>query len=584
MAGNAFDNINKLYLSDTFRAWFDKTNEVVAKVNPLEIYGVTADKEEHAGITFQLGTDGRVKLGLDLPNSLTGDFTFTGGVTFANTVRITGLTLDINDATVYGSIVRTINGATGDILLTHVNMPGTVVDGDILYYEATGSTFNSYRLFSDGSVSGNPLHIGAAGGVFMGVTSGGISSANFIESGSVQLLGATATAIFMTNNGTTNEAKTRGADIRYGTQDGTNSLVVMGRNDSGLRHTSENLVVDFDRQTLSVGGATGNGVINIHNPSGLNRPIIYTHAVGGATFGIRYLPASDAAGRSSGGFTGVPALGGGPDSKGLVNDDRVRLESTAGSVEIEITGSGKTSGFAVYGQEISGGPYGSLLKPTIVARRDGGVVIGGIAPSDGGLTGSNHGSLNIVSGKLLMGGVNGAVITKGLQVLSSNGATSAYIPHEPAQKLFSGTITKTQEATKGDSGTVTASSGARDSARITFTNDDDTAATGQFSITVNFPLVKLFGSPSNTDNAIIGVLVTIDGVETEANLSVEWKDLHAAGIQSASPTFTITGYADTAVSIVPIMTSRSGLDLTSNKEGFAYVTRGTYLATFNKIG
>ena len=29
MAGNAFTNLNTISLSDNFRAWFDKTNEIV---------------------------------------------------------------------------------------------------------------------------------------------------------------------------------------------------------------------------------------------------------------------------------------------------------------------------------------------------------------------------------------------------------------------------------------------------------------------------------------------------------------------------------------------------------------------------
>ena len=129
MEGKAFNNLDKIFLSDTFRAWFDKTNQVVDTLNPLEIYGVTHGTGEIAGITMQFGTDGIATIGLDLPDSLTGDFTFTTGVTFQNFVSVTGLTIDIghsgHGATVYGRVVRTVNGETGDISLNFLAAPGT---------------------------------------------------------------------------------------------------------------------------------------------------------------------------------------------------------------------------------------------------------------------------------------------------------------------------------------------------------------------------------------------------------------------------------------------------------------------------
>ena len=116
MAGQAFDNLNKIFLSDTFRAWFDKTNQIINTMNPLEIYGVTAGQGEVAGLTMDFGADGIVTIGLELPNALTGDFSFNSGVTFANFVSVTGLTVDFSangghGATSTGRVVRTINGA-----------------------------------------------------------------------------------------------------------------------------------------------------------------------------------------------------------------------------------------------------------------------------------------------------------------------------------------------------------------------------------------------------------------------------------------------------------------------------------------
>ena len=62
MAGKAFNNLNKIFLSDTFRAWFDKTNQIVNTLNPLEVYGVTAGEGEVAGITM----DGACERGVTL--------------------------------------------------------------------------------------------------------------------------------------------------------------------------------------------------------------------------------------------------------------------------------------------------------------------------------------------------------------------------------------------------------------------------------------------------------------------------------------------------------------------------------------
>ena len=37
------DQIPSLYLSDTFYTWFNNTNDLINKVNPIELYSITAD-------------------------------------------------------------------------------------------------------------------------------------------------------------------------------------------------------------------------------------------------------------------------------------------------------------------------------------------------------------------------------------------------------------------------------------------------------------------------------------------------------------------------------------------------------------
>lgn len=603
MAGKAFENLNKIFLSDTFRAWFDKTNQIISTMNPLEIYGVTADKGELAGITFEIDNNGIVKFGLKLPNAVTGDLVFNGGITFNNYVSFAGKTFDLDPnktgigATAEGRIVRTINGQTGDITLTHVNVPGNVIDGDILYYEVSGTTFHGYNLFSDGTAENGMIHVGGSGGLFLGVTAGGESAANsFVKQGNIQLVGVggTGSGIYFTDNtqSSLSTAKIAGADVRYATDGGSQVFTIAGKNISGQKHNSDNLIIDFNKQTISVAGAgTGPASINIGDKSENGRPVTYTDT-NGATFSVKYLVAGETgAGRTSGGFTGASAFGGHPATKSLQDDQRVRLEYTAGSVEVEITGSGKTSGFAVMGKEQAGGPFGDLLLPTMVARRDGNVVIGGIAPSDGGITASTFGGLNIASGKLLVGGSAGKTITSGYQVLHSSGSTASWKLLESTAFSYSGTIgtpvhaTITEDTNNGTDINITPFQ--QTSQAITFRDSNLQKMTGPYSGTVTFPLVRMHGNMSSVTKACIGIRIVEDGVVRDDFL--RWEDYFGTAIgiygtsldHRISPTFTFNGNAETELKIIPFMTTGSPQ---LPAQSFSFINRGTYLVDFNKLG
>lgn len=603
MAGKAFENLNKIFLSDTFRAWFDKTNQIISTMNPLEIYGVTSDQGELAGITFEIDNNGIVKFGLKFPNAVTGDLVFNGGVTFNNYVSFAGKTFDLDPnktgigATAEGRIVRTINGQTGDITLTHVNVPGNVLDGDILFYEVTGTTFHGYNLFSDGTAENGLIHVGGSGGLFLGVTAGGESAANsFIKQGNIQLVGVggTGSGIYLTDNtqGSLSTAKIAGADVRYATDGGSQVFTIAGKNISGQKHNSNNLIIDFNKQTVSVAGAaTGSASLNIGDKSENGRPVTYTDT-NGATFSVKYLVAGETgAGRTSGGFTGASAFGGHPATKSLQDDQRVRLEYTAGSVEVEITGSGKTSGFAVMGKEQVGGPYGSLLLPTMVARRDGNVVIGGIAPSDGGITASTFGGLNIASGKLLVGGSAGKTITSGYQVLHSSGSTASWKLLESTAFSYSGKVGTPVHAVITENpvgGTDIVLSPFQQTAQaITFRDSNAQKMTGPYSGTLTFPLVKLHGNISSSTKGCIGIRIVEDGVSRDEFL--RWEDYigTAIGIYGQSldfrvaPTFTFNGNAGSELKIIPFMTTGSSQ---LPAQSFSFINRGTYLVDFNKLG
>ena len=577
MAGNAFDNLNGIYLSDTFRAWFDKTNQIINTLNPLEIYGITNDQGEYAGITFTVGSDGIVTIGLDLPNSLTGDFTFVNGVTFAGFVNVSGSTVDFGGATLYGRVVRSINGQTGDVVFNTVTTPGGSVTGDILVYNR-GGTYEGYQLFTDDFplVAGlDPLHIGEDGGVFFGVTSGGASAAAWLSKGEIQLVGSTSSAVYLTNNSlsTLTNTKISGAEMRYEQEDGSNIFTIGGRNISGTRYGTKNLVLDFDNQSASIGGAlTGDGILNIGNQSDLTNIVVFEDR-SGSTFSLSYFEADEDGGRTSGGFTGLAAFGGNPASKGLKDDERIRLEYTAGSVEIEINGPGKTSGFAVYGKDSS---YGDLLLPTLVARRDGNVVIGGIAPNDGGITGTTFGGLNIASGKLHIGGTAGAAISSGYQVLSSNGVTCGWRVLNSTATSLDGSIGLPS------SGSLNTSTGSisisLSSAEFSPVDENNQPITGPFSATITIPQMLIKNAPVDAPiipEGAVGVRMTLDGVNVDKYIT--WEELYAGtlGINKIiSPSFTFTGNVGSRVLFDPF----ASLDY------FEYLSNGSYLITFNKLG
>jgi len=597
MAGKAFQNLSKLYLSDTFRAWFDKTNEIIYTINDLQIYGVTGGGYTFTGlgngITISIGTDGIASIGIDLPKSLTGTYTFVNGITFGGFANFTGLTLNLNPtgsgagATMYGRVVRSVNGMTGDVTFNTLSTPSSSMSGDILVYNATGSTYAPYNLFSGGTAQAGFFHIGANGGLFAGVTSGGASAASFLSKGQMQLIGATSSGIYLTKNGTSlSVSQTTGADISYGNDGGSNVFTINGRNISGTKHGVPAFVLDFDHYTASLGGGgTGNASLNIYDNKKSSIPFQFTDYTG-ITFNLHFLDANEASGRTSGGATGLALFGGNPASKGLKEQSRIRLENTNASFEVELVGTGFTTAFAVYGQN-SGGPYGTLLTPTLVARRDGTVVIGGIGINDGGITGTTHGALNIPSGKLYIGGTMGSSVSSGYQVLTSNGSTASWKTLESTSFVYDGEISSLVSGViqNGVSNFVFVSSNPIDwaNSEINFLDSTNQNMNGPFSATFNFPIVCVVGSPSNNTIGVVGVRMILDGVSTDKYIS--WKNLYYNGSgvgKYVSPSFTFSGNATSSVSFIPFMTFGSGLN--SIEEGFLYIGKGSYLVNFHKLG
>jgi hypothetical protein len=86
------DPISSLNLSDTFYTWYRRTNDVVQKLNPLEIYGITASTEAgFDGLTIDIHeATGIATIGYVLPYTIPNDHDFTGGLTFSGDIIAVG--------------------------------------------------------------------------------------------------------------------------------------------------------------------------------------------------------------------------------------------------------------------------------------------------------------------------------------------------------------------------------------------------------------------------------------------------------------------------------------------------------------
>jgi hypothetical protein len=96
------DPISQLYLSDTFYTWYKKTNDLVTKVNPIEVYGITASVVAGSdGIALSDDSLGQWTVGYVLPGTIPNGHTFSGHI------NLTGVS---------GPVVNTYNGETGAVV------------------------------------------------------------------------------------------------------------------------------------------------------------------------------------------------------------------------------------------------------------------------------------------------------------------------------------------------------------------------------------------------------------------------------------------------------------------------------------
>ena len=74
------DPLSTLQLADTFYTWFRRTNDLVTKVNPIQVYGITTDTD---GLSVIVDGQGIATISSVIPYYITGEHDFTGGITFS---------------------------------------------------------------------------------------------------------------------------------------------------------------------------------------------------------------------------------------------------------------------------------------------------------------------------------------------------------------------------------------------------------------------------------------------------------------------------------------------------------------------
>ena len=445
MAGKAFTNLNTISLSDTFRAWFDKTNEIVVALNPLEIYGITPGSGENAGINIAVSTTGIATVGLSMPSVMTGDTEFVGGITFTGkNVLMSGGTVDFTGSTLYGNVVRTINGSTGNVTIALVGVnDSTDGTGDILI--KSGGTLVAYNLFLGNTFDGTNrnFRFGASGGMILGGGAGAGSglqsfgkSGDRYRTGTIALAGGniakgiTSAMIHMLNLGYTgSDNAEKGMQLFFGRVNNGNSDpfgLVFHAGGTAVAQTDADgplLVLDSTNRKFGINGITAPvGGIHFKTTSTsvtVANDILIQDTVGN-TIDIRTVIAGSTT--EYNGKEGATNASG-ARYKGFANSNRLRTITNGpySSTGVELRFSGNRSNFSIFGQETSG----ISLSPALVVDQAGSVIIGGIESSDSGTT---YGSLNVVSGKLLLGGTLGvsSLPNGGIQSVVSGGGTSQH--------------------------------------------------------------------------------------------------------------------------------------------------------------
>ena len=344
--------------------------------------------------------------------------------------------MDVSGTTLAGNVVRTLNGQTGDVItsLVGVGLPGNIANGNILVYSPNGSTLVAYDLFTGGTFdANNSFRFGSSGGMQIGT--GGIKygSSNSLK-GNVQIFGATGTQVSFHDASfdPTNESES-GGHLFFG-RIGRDSndpmgLVYTGGRTEGFESNANApyfVVQHSDRKIGLLGITNPNSPIDYksRNQTSVKDVDIRITDSNGVTSGVRVFQNSFS--KDNEGLITESK----PNQKGLRTKKSIRVipNDQNVAVDLDFVSASEHTNFSIFGKENAG----ASLSPVLNARNTGDVVIGGITASDAG---SSYGSLNVVSGKLLVGGTLGQQTGNGVQVLASNGISSGYKTIFPSEIL-----------------------------------------------------------------------------------------------------------------------------------------------------
>ena len=396
--------IDRITTNDTFKTWFNRTNEIINAVNPLNLYNISAG--DGISIDFVDETTGVAQISFNLPGGtlaglvIPGNASFTGGMTFSGSlVTFNGGTVDFADSNLYGKLVTSVNGSTGDVTVTaQVNLGNGDEDGQILVFNATGSTFDPVMFYK--GTTRDTIFVGSSGGVVIGGT---LEGAGFPRRGTLQIIGGSgdsaitggSSAGIYLRDGKYSGSNTReyGSYINYFRDENNNYVTTFNGGDTaGLQDTTSAPYINIDHTNRRLGlfGVTKpEGPIHYRSrvSKGISGDIVLENT-GGNSFGID-IDASEITFRPN-------------EIKKL----KVLLGASADDATFIVTGNNA----------------GSLTLGTETTFHIDQVGNVGIGTATVGGSGGTHGSLNVGTGLLYVGGTLGG---DGF-VLTSSGTTAAW--------------------------------------------------------------------------------------------------------------------------------------------------------------
>lgn len=164
------DNVASLFLSDTFYTWFNVSNDMVNKINPIEVYSITADTANYLsgsqkdGILITDNGNGNYNIGLQLPANITGGITWHGDHVF--NAGISGhIVNNVNGRTGAVDAIQTISGRTAEFSGFTGNVPSAVFSINGVTATATGGmTLQSSDISGIATTGGIGTILAATGG------------------------------------------------------------------------------------------------------------------------------------------------------------------------------------------------------------------------------------------------------------------------------------------------------------------------------------------------------------------------------------------------------------------------------------